>query len=191
MMNVSMHNEVAARRHVDVMPNYRVLADDLIKTQAPVSASQAHGLMCACICAGKRLHGVPWLSRIMGIARTSDQNLHDLRACLLDMYAFSSEQLQNMAFDYQLFLPDDDESLRERAYALSSWCRGFMEGFTLLGGAIGEEKSPESSDILFHLSETAKLDYDMLHVSEADEKAYFELSEYIRMAVLMLYQNMV
>ena len=166
--------------------NYRELADALVKIGAPMRASQAHGLMCACICAGERLHGVAWLAKIMGVAAASDERRHGLRALLLHLYAVSVQQLQDMASDYALFLPNDTEVLCERAYALSLWCDGFIEGLALFDWSEEDGFPQEYRETLLRFSEIAKLDYSTIDVSQTDEEAYKDLVEYVKMAVLMI-----
>jgi uncharacterized protein YgfB (UPF0149 family) len=86
-------------------------------------------------------------------------------------------------------LPDDDLPVVERGDALMSWCRGFLGGFGLAAGA-EPPLSEESRDALGDLAKMASshLSYDE---PEADAEALEEVSEFVRVAVLLLHSDCV
>ena len=106
------------------------------------------------------------------------------------MYTVSQHQLSNFDFEFQLLLPDEHEPLINRAQAFSEWCEGFTQGITIGGVSYEQLQEEESQEALQHLLEFAQLEYESLEVSEEDEKALMEVSEYTRMAVIRLYGDL-
>ena len=99
------------------------------------------------------------------------------------------EQLDAREFALDLLVADDDASLAERSGSLFEWCRGFLGGFGLAAG----EHPPLSEDGRESLADLAKLaaatpqeDGD-----EEDEAALVEISEFIRVAALLLHGDCV
>lgn len=173
--------------HNDLL-SYNRIAVFFDGANALFSPSESHGIICGLICAGIEATGISYLDLILGT--DNQDNLDDWqqsRHALLQLYEYSSEKLRDMAFDFSLLLPDDDNLLKERAQALSEWCSGFVTGLSLSGINIQQGGSEETRDALFHFSEIAKIDYKTIDMGEEDEKAYVEVMEYTRMAVLMIY----
>ena len=113
----------------------------------------------------------------------------DIRA-LVNLLTVVHKQLATLTFDFQLLLPDDEAELSQRAKAMSYWCHGFSDSFLESGTDIDKFKTEEAKDAFYHITEVSQLDYDSLSISEDDEKAFMELYEYIRMAVLMMHTEL-
>jgi len=171
----------------EIPPSYNKVHSALQQAHANISAAEAHGMLCGFICAGKEMDGKSWIDPILGDQTISDEILAENRALLLKLYELSSIKLQQMEFDFSLLLPDDDEPLYVRAEALSHWCLGFVIALNRSGINIQAAISVEVQDALRHMLEISKLDYNIIDVTEEDERAYFEVMEYVRMAVLMVY----
>jgi yecA family protein len=156
--------------------------------QAEINVAESHGMVCGYICAGSIMNGKSWLDAILGHSQLSKELLNESRTLLLELYQASAYQLQSEAFDFQLLLPDDEEPLPMRAEALSNWCLGFITALKSAGINI-ETITPEAKEAGQNLLGISQLDYENIEVSEADEKAYTEVLEYVRVAVLMMYME--
>lgn len=110
---------------------------------------------------------------------------------MFSVFSISQQQMNNFDFEFEMLLPDDDESLVTRAQAFSEWCEGFTQGLTIAGVGMEQFYEEESQDALQHLIEFAELDCESLEVGEEDERALMEVSEYTRMAVLRLHSDLV
>lgn len=155
-----------------------------------LTPAEAHGMICGFICAGHQMDGRSWLDLILGPVKDVDKNLvSGFKTILLELYQVSSETLQNMEFDFQLFLPPDEEPLQERAEALGYWCQGFLLAMNNVGVNEDDLTSHDGKEALNHILEISQLDYEMIEISEKDEEAYFEVMEYVRVAVLMIYSD--
>ncbi len=89
-----------------------------------------------------------------------------------------------------VMLPEDATPLSVRTGALSEWCGGFLYGLAL--GGIREDLARSDT-----VEEVMKDFYDISHAgfvtqapNEEDETAYVEIVEYLRMSVLLLYQEL-
>jgi hypothetical protein len=89
-----------------------------------------------------------------------------------------------------LLLPADDELLSSRTEALSQWCAGFLFGLAL-GGFREEVAMPDNvSEVMKDFSEISRAGFTSDATDEADEAAYMEIVEYVRMGVLLLYEEL-
>jgi hypothetical protein len=85
-------------------------------------------------------------------------------------------------------LPNDAVSLAERALGLYDWSRGFMYGLGLSGvdtGGLSEEAREAFDD----LAAITHLDLDDLEDSEDNEQALMELTEFVRVAAMLVYEE--
>jgi yecA family protein len=144
------------------------------------SAAEAHGLMSGMLCVDSATDTNQWLSDFFG----TDTPLPDIsvRRCLTDLFTVTRQQLEDFDFSYVLLLPDDDEPLAERALALGEWCQGFLLGIGYAGKDSGWPG--ECTGILKDLLEIGRLDPEA--AGEADESAYVELTEYVRIGVQVI-----
>lgn len=151
------------------------------------SCSELHGMICGFLCAGSQLDEKVFLKKLLENTKSANEKAIGL---LAELYKVTKSQLNSMSFDFALLLPDDYAPLGERAQHLANWCAGYSEGLMDAGIEIEKVNQQESRDALLHISEIASLDFDELSVEEEDEKAFFEISEYVRMAVLMIYTEL-
>jgi uncharacterized protein len=170
--------------------SHKELAQLLQSADADSSASEAHGMLGGTICAaGKTAPGL-WLEYLLGEGNTLSAAASDSSDMLLSMQSELLRQLNDDAFGFELLLPPDDVPLPVRTEALSQWCAGFLYGLAL-GGFREDVALPDSvSEVvkdIFEISH-ARFDYEMM--DESDESAYMEIVEYVRMSVLLLYEEL-
>ncbi len=84
---------------------------------------------------------------------------------------------------FQPLLPAEDRPLSERTECLARWCSGFMAGF---GAGQPVLKSDEAQDALRMIEQIARASTDTESDQEAEESAFAELTEFLRVAVLLL-----
>jgi len=161
----------------------------LERFNVPLGAAKVHGLLCAFMCAGTQ-RDTDWVQAVLpGLSFGKGTSAREALSEIFALYDFSYQKLHTMTFDFRMLLPNEDERLSVRAKAVSEWCEGFMSGFQLAGLKIGSHHSEDVQDALLHFSEFAALDYESITVSDEDEMAYLEVMEYVRMAVLMIYNE--
>lgn len=166
------------------------LANLLRTADAECGAAEAHGLLCGAVTAGGKSDPSLWLEHLLGTDNTLSAAAVDCSDMLDSMQADILGQLNDESFGFSVLLPDDNKPLSVRTRALSEWCEGFLYGLAL-GGIREDAEKPGSVD------EVMKDFYDISHagfVTEApdedDEAAYAEIVEYLRMSVLLLYQEL-
>ncbi len=176
--------------YLDKLPGYSDVELALLRADASLDVGEAHGLLCGFICAAKEIDGKSWLDTVLGHLDMNDASAKECRGLLFRLYAVSDQQLKDMAFDFQILLPDDEQQLSKRAAALGDWCQGFMTGLGLAGLDTESAQSEDCQDALYHFAEISKIDYEAIEISEDDERSYVEVVEYVRMAVLLIYAEL-
>ncbi|WED42877.1 YecA family protein [Legionella cardiaca] len=171
------------------LPAYQTFVDTISVLALPISGSELHGIMCGYLAAGANNEGEAYLRALM-VKNKKDDAVRAAALAIFDVFLISQQQLVNFDFEFQLLLPDEQESLIARAQAFGEWCEGFTQGITMAGISYEQLQEDESQEALQHILEFAQLDYESLEVDEEDEKALVEVSEYARMAVLRIYGDL-
>lgn len=165
------------------MPNYQALSQALGNTTFKLHPSQVHGLVSG-ILSGNPNSNAAWEKLITG--GKDPAKTHEV---LQHLYDASLKQLDEFLFEFQLVLPPDSEELSNRAEALTLWCQGYLTGLKLTQVQIIGREPSEVTEAINDLIEIAKMNYEAVVTSEEDEAAYVELVEYVRMAAILIYQD--
>ena len=152
-----------------------------------VSPSELHGLLSGVVCTGLKIRPDSINTLVLkhvDAETCSERN----RETILGMYAFIEREMFSIDSRYTLFLPDDELDLSQRIRCLAAWCQGFLVGF---GTASGQKQitsfSPETEEALKDIVNIANLSDDFSSEDDdANESAYAELVEYLKVAVLLM-----
>jgi uncharacterized protein len=149
--------------------------------------SQVHGLICGVLCVNTS--SIAW----EGLLSTGKKLQAKVRALLKELHQMSKQQLEEFLFEFELLLPEDENLLPQRAEALKLWCQGFLTGLKLM--QIPLEKRPPSdvTEAINDLIEIARMNDEVIastETAEEDEANYAELVEYVRIAVILIYQDL-
>lgn len=166
------------------LPNYAELNRELSKTSLKLHPSQVHGLISGIIC-GNPESTTAWEELVTGGKETT--KTHEV---LQALYDGTKKQLDEFLFEFQLVLPTDSDELASRAEALTLWCQGFLTGLKLTNIPIIDREQSETTEAINDIIEIAKMNYEDVIASEEDEAAYVELIEYVRMAAVLIYQDL-
>jgi uncharacterized protein YgfB (UPF0149 family) len=166
------------------LPGYAEVTTALKKTPGRYNASQVHGLMCGLICAISAKDSTRW-EGILGIAK-DPEGLEVLQR----LYETSYHQMSEFSFEFTLLLPSDKTEINKRAEALGLWCQGFLTGLEQGKVPIKNREPGEVTEALDDFIEISQVNYDDTATTDEDETAYFELVEYVRLAALMVYQEL-
>ena len=159
-------------------------ADALAAVDPWCSPAELQGLLCGAVCADGRGPGdEAWLELIHAHAGEDLPAGADERP----LQSFRERVLAGMADEmlaFPLLLPEDDTPLATRLEALGLWCGGFLSGFGLGGGNVD---NMEEDGIAMLEDMAAICDVDANEDdSEPAEAQFLEVSEYVRMGVLLL-----
>lgn len=110
----------------------------------------------------------------------------ELELAINNMYQQNYTLLQSDNFDFDVLLPDDEVQINKRVAALVNWCIGFA---AVVSQHDDISLSADAMDALEFIQEAAELGIDTGE-SEDAEKALFEVREYLRLSIIMLFMEL-
>ncbi len=176
---------MAETNKVPALPCYKVIQGLLDEMAITVAVSEVHGQLCGLLSTGVFDKATVYIQEL--IEKVDLITFEKQIKQLITIVDISIKQLSSATFEFHLLLPDDEEPLEERAKALSLWCQGYSDALLNSDINIDAIAHEEVKEAFFHISEIATIDYTYTTVTEEDERAYTEVYEYVRMAVMMLY----
>ena len=171
----------------DIHPSTAFAAFDelLDRVGSAVGPSEGHGLLCGLYSATSEEVYPMWRYQLVGDGRLDEDDAERLHRLVQE----TARQLEDAGFGFGMMLPDDEESLAERALALSEWCHGYLVGLGL--GQPNEIEDEAVKEVLADLSQISKVSTQPEDcTTEEDENSYAELVEYVRVAVLMVNEHL-
>ena len=167
--------------------DYAACRDALERAEADVSAAEFHGTLCAMLCTRPDARMDACVFEIVVSEHAPDGA--GWSRVLAEHGERSRRAFAEGDFDLELLLPDDDASIIERSEALSDWCKGFLYGLGVAGKNVTEILSDDAREVVSDLTEFTRLDTDE-EGSEGAEKAFAEIVEYLRVGVLLIYEEL-
>ena len=151
--------------------------------------AECHGVLCGLVC--RKSGGTPseFLNYLKEIHLLVNPGTA-LAAALSDAFDKTAQQLVDEDMGFELWLPDDDESLEDRTVALAQWCSGFLAGLGSSGDDTLKAMSDEANDALKDMQQISTADVSDTDESEEDENAFVEVVEYIRVVILMIREDL-
>ena len=111
---------------------------DFASVQATITArsvqmhgAELHGALTGLIAAGYVFEGTDYISIVNDIFNNGEGLPSEVKAMVKSLYSEIWQTLLDDSYGFALMLPDDDESIAERANALGAWVQGFNLGFGL------------------------------------------------------------
>jgi yecA family protein len=151
-------------------------------------ASEVHGMLSGLICSGLAFESNDYLAMINDCFNNNEVLPNEAKTMAKEVYSQIWQSFLDEHFSFQLLLPDDDDTISERGNALSAWVQGFNLGF----GLQHKDQPVTSEDVkevLTDFAEIANLS-DEIDENEESERAYFEISEYVRMSALLIFSEL-
>lgn len=159
--------------------SYETIQDIVLRSDLGESAAEIHGILTGLLCLNGNIALDRWLEEGLSTAP------HNLDSGALNwlgtLYDHTCRQLKELDFSFQLLLPEDDQSLQERAAALGQWCSGFMFGIGYLARE-GDEWPGDTAEILSDFLQICRITC----TSPDDEADFMELSEYVRICAQVI-----
>jgi len=151
--------------------------------------AECHGVACGLLCRDVEatLDAYIVLLAMLELVKTPGTAF---KLSLEELLGSTRTQLEDEEMSLSLWLPGDVETLEDRTSALAQWCSGFLAG--LGGGGDGPLKalSDDANEAIHDLQQIATADVTDTTESEADENAFTEIVEYIRVVVLMIREDL-
>ncbi|MEL0028053.1 MAG: UPF0149 family protein [Perlucidibaca sp.] len=172
------------------VPSLESLALALSQARADCSASELHGVLVGLLAAGARLNRAALMKSLEAHADPVSAFQDAVIASLWQLQLKTLEDLGGDELDFQPLLPDDEDDLAQRVVALGDFCRGLLAGFglgaTASHPALAQESVRDTLQDLVSISQVDSVD----DADEDGEVAYAELHEFVRMAVMHLFEEM-
>lgn len=168
--------------------DYNEVQEALVRADANAGASEAHGILCGMMCMEQGADRAAWFKEVFGADQAAGNLLVQEAARQLDIVLEDTlSQVRDGMLGLRLLLPDDEQPLPGRVAALSAWCEGFLLGSSRM--IKSQEPSPEVRELLSDLIEITKVDSRDLDEGQQDERSYAEVVEYVRMGVLLAFEQ--
>lgn len=180
-------------------PDISQLEELLFDVDAALGAIESHGALCGMLCAQGATEAAQWMLHVLGEHEQTSKTLQQAGKQLLQIHQLSVEQMNDSDAEFELMLPDDDEPLEARVEALGVWCQGFVYGLSIGGIKENTELPEDSKELIKDILEISRAGYvvdeeaEMAVLEEDDEEdevAYMEVSEYVRMGILLIYEEL-
>ena len=151
--------------------------------------SEAHGILCGLLCGNEKVQVDEWIGHLAYDFSSADLLTEEAQHLLGHFYHETVASLTDNNLKFYPLLPDD-EAVVVSLEAIAQWAQGFLMGLSL-AGVKDLSKYPENVEefveAMASISDAAS--YDLAN-DESDEEAIFELTEFIRMGVLLINEEM-
>jgi uncharacterized protein YgfB (UPF0149 family) len=173
------------------LPDYEEITQCLGAGIGGEAAAEAHGTLCGLLCAAAEDLPGTWIHNTLADAQENPQQLPvNARRTLEELYERSLTALEGEQMSFAPLLPDDRSDLPKRTSALAGWCQGFLYGLAVRGLREFSELEGEIREFLEDMVEISRAELDVEYLpSDADEAAYTELVEYVRVGVQLIYET--
>ncbi len=163
----------------------------LNRSQSDMDAAEVHGAICGLICASGANTVAGWQDQILGEDQEAGNLLNqEAKNLLQTLYNQTLEQFEGGEFGLRLLLSDDNAPLAQRIREMSDWCNGFLLGLGLAGIKEADKLPSEAGEVIRDFSEIARVSYDEEEDEEANENAYMEVTEYLRVGAMLVYDEL-
>lgn len=172
----------------DFSDYYRDLDRCLAASELGPAAAEAHGMLCAMLCDGGPGTAESWIAELLGSTGATDPSTQACRRSLRDLATRTHAGIADPHLGFTPLLPDDSMPLAERAEGLYDWSRGFLFGLGLAGLDASRFSGP-AREACDDFAAITHLDLQDLDDSEANEQALTELTEFVRVAAMLVYEE--
>ena len=149
--------------------------------------AESHGLLCGPICCQSVANPGEYLQHLAAMQLLVEPG-EALAAVMTELWEKTGAQFQDEDMGFELWLPDDDESLEERTLSLAQWCSGFLAGLGSSGQL--QHLSDDAREAIEDLQQIARAELSPDNgngdASEEEEQAYAEIVEYVRIVALTM-----
>ncbi|MFP3352735.1 UPF0149 family protein [Pseudoalteromonas sp. SIMBA_153] len=170
------------------LPDYEKAQLLLEKNEIFVSPAEAHGVISGLLACGLSIDDKEYLGLLSDVFNDGESFSNDLKQFFGQIYQQVVESFNNEEFQFDLFLPSDDETLIDQANGLVSWVAGFMLGFGLKQKDYGK-LSADVKEVISDFSEITRLD-TTFEETEEDSQALHEVIEYVRVSALLCFAEL-
>lgn len=170
--------------------NFSELNNMLIESGAGCRAAECHGFLCGYLCVAEQPEEAVFEQYLFADSMDAG-SLTEYRSMLFELAREVQAGLESENFALRLLLPDENTPLDERSEAFIQWCESFLSGLGVAGLTELELLSIESREVIQDIHKICRLDLDaMSGNAEEEERAFAELTEYVRMGAMLLHEEL-
>ena len=156
----------------------------------PVGAAECHGALSGWLASGLGDDPLPLLETLLDDGGdAADAAAVRCREMLVEVHGELRRDLGGDELKFAPMLPHDESPLPGRVAALGSWCEGFLFGLGLAGDA-AVQGGTEVREVVEDFAQIARAGLDDGSGTEADEVAYAELVEYLRVGTQLVHETL-
>lgn len=178
-------------------PSYEEVACMMSTYGDPLSAAECHGILSGMLCCHLGLDGSAWAQRMLTGELSGDEpsapvggvDAND-KELLRVLFETTREDMLDPDLAFQLLLPDAESDLEARTIALGEWCEGFLYGLSAGGIKNFDSFSQQLQEFCKDLVDISNIAHDVDESDGDSEKAFFEISEYVRMGTLAVHDEL-
>jgi uncharacterized protein len=176
-------------RAMAATPAFDEITQVLMAGGSVVHASEAHGCLCGALCARRVYLPAEWLQELLPDPAPEEAARLD-NGLLAALFEQSKAVLAGPDMDFEPLLPADDADLGARVEALGSWAQGFLYGFGAAGPFPRGSLPADVTEVLADFAEVSRAGSVGVEAAEAEEAAYAELVEFLRIGVQLVYDEL-
>jgi yecA family protein len=169
--------------------SYVVCSRALARARTEFGAAECHGLLCGMLCGVEEQAPQRWLEEVLGPGERVQKAKDECRDELLRVLTETVRTLWSGRCNFAPLLPDDNAGLGVRSKALAAWCSGFLYGIGSAGDDFEARLSKDAQEVLSDFSEVTRLRSDAKE-SESSEADYSEIVEYMRVGVMLIFEEL-
>ncbi len=148
----------------------------------PAGIAETHAVIIGLLCARPEQEDSELAAQLAAL-QVGDWSSDRILSQLGPAVATLRSELASPELRFRPLLPTDDRPLEERTRCLAHWCSGFLAGF---GAGTPTLASDDARQAVRLLEQIARAATDEESDQEAEENAFAELAEFVRISVLML-----
>ncbi|MGG2141786.1 YecA family protein [Symbiopectobacterium sp. RP] len=170
-------------------PGYETLDVFLTQQQVALTAAEMHGLISGILCGCNTDDS--WETLLHELTNDGLAFSHLVSQPLQTLYQVTKETLEESEFEFQLLLPDDDNtavSVFDRADALAGWVNHFLLGLGVVQPRLNKAQG-ELKEAIDDLRNIAQLGYDEDEDQEELAQSLEEIIEYVRVSAILCHSE--
>jgi len=170
------------------LPIYQSVIETLCCQSLPALPAELHGYLCGLICGSHQNTPQKLYQFIFDTLKQEELLTDENKNLIATLVNNSHQQLKSPDFSFQLLLPDDKKPLKTRIEALVKWAQSFLSGLGIAGFDQADLKNKDSAEAIHDIIEITKINFNNigLKIEEAEE-SYVEITEHLRISVILLY----
>ena len=166
----------------------------LQEAEADYNAAEAQAIACGMLVVNISADKITWVKMIFGEIDTSDSAHATKQGEAIELsgelFDETKKILQDSNLGFELLLPDEDEGIYPRVNTLQQWCSAFVIGMTMAGIKDTSKLPEDTRELIADITEIGTSgDFD-LDDEDASEEAFLEISEYVRMGVILINEEL-